>query len=161
MCSCTHFYFRSVKIMDLRKMLSELKLCLYKFDYIVFAILFGSQATGYETSESDVDVAIYPNRDLSVEDKIELIYQISKCLGIPEDKIDILILSNALSLELRYKIFRDGILIFARDERIYKKFRDLSISLYLDYKIALDKVKYGEKYLKKTKEMLNGVKREI
>jgi len=72
---------------------------------------------------------------------------------VREDKIDITIINDEVSLELRYKILRDGILILARDLESYKRFRDLSISMYIDFKKALELVEYGKKYLRKAEEI--------
>jgi len=139
------------KIVNLVK---KLKKCLKNEKDIVFAILFGSVARGNTTEESDIDIAISFVERPDYNRIIDLILKISRCLNAREDKIDITIIDDKTPLELRYKIIRDGILIFAKDIEKFKRFRDYSISLYLDFKEALEAVKYGRKYIEKAEEFL-------
>lgn len=140
----------------MRKSTFEIANAFRKYRNISFAILFGSQARMYQHPASDIDIAIYFDKKPSYEEIINITSDIAEILQIPEDKIDITILDHEISLELRYKIFRDGVIIFSREMDKLKRFRDLSLSLYLDYKIALEKVRYSEKFIKKMRAFLNG-----
>ena len=142
--------------MENRSLISKLRSCLSSMENVLFAILYGSAARGELVAESDIDIAIYTSNEMKIDDRIELIYRLAKCLGIIEDKIDIVILNNLTPLELRYKIFRDGILILARNMELYRRYRDESISMYLDLKVALKAVRYGEIYINKMRAELSG-----
>ena len=85
-----------------------------------------------------------------------MIFSISSKLKVPEDKVDIVILDDDTPYELRYKIFRDGILIFSRNENAFKRYRDKSISLYLDFKVFVDKLNLKKKYLEKLRRIAYG-----
>ena len=139
---------------SLNILVKKLRKCLEDRENIIFAILFGSSARGLVGPESDIDIAIRFRKDPDPEELSDLILKLSECLDVREDKIDITIINDEVSLELRYKILRDGILILARDLESYKRFRDLSISMYIDFKKALELVEYGKKYLRKAEEML-------
>ncbi|MEX0569582.1 MAG: nucleotidyltransferase domain-containing protein [Candidatus Njordarchaeota archaeon] len=128
--------------------------------YIVFAVLFGSFARNQARDMSDIDIAVYPSKELTLDEKIELIYYVAKCLDVCEDRINIVFLNNLTPLELRYKIFRDGILIFSRNIDVYRRFRDESISMYIDFMLSLRTVGYGEKYIKKIRAEVYGAKRK-
>ncbi len=136
--------------------ITRLKGCFETAKNVLFAILYGSVARGGSTSESDIDVAIYTTDEVGVDERIELIYRIAKCIGVSEDKVDVVVLGDSTPLELRYKIFRDGILIFSRDIEFYRRYRDESISMYLDLKVALRAARYGEIYINKIKADLFG-----
>jgi len=126
---------------------------------VLFAILYGSAARRELVAESDIDIAIYTSNEMTIDDRIDLIYRLARCLGVTEDKIDLVILSNSTPLELRYKMLRDGILIFARDMELYRRYRDESISMYLDLRVALKAVRYGEIYINKMRAELGGTER--
>ncbi|MHA1616786.1 MAG: type VII toxin-antitoxin system MntA family adenylyltransferase antitoxin [Candidatus Njordarchaeales archaeon] len=139
---------------SLDALVKKLKKCLEDKENILFAILFGSIVKGDFGENSDIDIAIRFRKRPSLEKLVNLIVELSECLNVNEDKIDITIIDNDLPLELRYKILRDGILVFARALEDYKIFRDVSISMYIDFRKALELVEYGKKYLKKAEELL-------
>jgi len=145
--------------LEINDIVTKIRDCLYPMENIVFAILYGSAAKGIMHIDSDIDVAIFVTNGLGIDDKIDLIYRLAKCLNICEDKIDLVSMGSNTPLELRYKIFRDGILIFSRDTRLYKQYRDESVSMYLDLKIALRATNYNKKYLERLREELDGIKK--
>jgi len=140
-------------------LISKLRSCLSSMENVLFAILYGSAARRELVAESDIDIAIYTSNEMTIDDRIDLIYRLARCLGVTEDKIDLVILSNSTPLELRYKMLRDGILIFARDMELYRRYRDESISMYLDLRVALKAVRYGEIYINKMRAELGGTER--
>ena len=141
---------------SMRENILKIANALKKYKNISFAILFGSQARMSQHPASDIDIAIYFDEKPGYEEIINIISDIAEVLQISEDKIDITILNHEISLELRYKIFRDGVIIFSRDMDKLRRFRNLSLSLYLDYKIALEKVRYSKKFIEKMGRSLNG-----
>ncbi len=145
--------------MENEGLISKLRSCLSSMENVLFAILYGSAARRELVAESDIDIAIYTSNEMTIDDRIDLIYRLARCLGVTEDKIDLVILSNSTPLELRYKMLRDGILIFARDMELYRRYRDESISMYLDLRVALKAVRYGEIYINKMRAELGGTER--
>lgn len=141
---------------SLVKVVGKLREVLSSFDYIAFAILFGSMVKGHSTSRSDVDIAIYVKDNLSYERLLDLIFSISSGLRIPEDKVDILVLSDDTPYELRYRVLRDGVIILVRDENLFKRYRDKSISLYLDFKVFEEKLDLKGRYLEKLRRLAYG-----
>lgn len=98
---------------------------------VEFAYLFGSQARGTAGAASDTDVAIYlsdrfsQKRQWSAEDSVA---QALRRIGIPTDRLDLVVL-NRVGLLLRFRVIRDGRLLFERApaERIgfeYRTMRD-------------------------------------
>ena len=56
---------------------------------IRLAILFGSQATGKTTIDSDIDLAVLANTPLGVDTRLRLIEEIGLKFGCPVDIVDI------------------------------------------------------------------------
>jgi len=62
---------------------------LSKYPEIKLAILFGSQATGKATNDSDIDLAVLAGAPLSASTKLQLIEEIGLEFGRPVDIIDV------------------------------------------------------------------------
>ena len=62
---------------------------LSEFPEIRLAILFGSQATGKTTIDSDIDLAVLANTPLSTDTRRRLIEEIGLKFGCPVDIVDI------------------------------------------------------------------------
>ncbi|MEK6979509.1 MAG: nucleotidyltransferase domain-containing protein [Candidatus Micrarchaeota archaeon] len=85
------------------------------------AILFGSVAKGKERKNSDIDIcAITTSEDDSP-------------LDLSSDKLDIS-LFHKLPLVVRYHVFRDGQLLFSKDDKLLTKLKFWTIKHYLDEK---------------------------
>ena len=61
---------------------------LSKYPEIILAILFGSQATGKATKDSDIDLAVLADAPLSANTKLQLIEEIGLKFGRPVDILD-------------------------------------------------------------------------
>ena len=118
-------------------------------DRVSFCLLFGSLVRGVWGENSDIDIAIYPKGKLSVDDRLDILYEIAKCLNVNEDKLDLVVLDDLTPLELRYRIFRNGVPVVIKDVVAYRRYRDKSISMYLDFKVFIDKLRLVERYLDK------------
>ena len=75
---------------------SELIKALQVSGRVRLAILFGSVAKGEETAESDLDIALLMEQELSVEAKMEWIEQLAKLSGRPVDLIDLRVVGEPL-----------------------------------------------------------------
>jgi predicted nucleotidyltransferase len=74
----------------------QLKEVLTHFPQICFAILFGSVARGRQQPESDLDIAIAANHQLSVNEKIAIISALAERIGRPIDLIDLSVVAEPL-----------------------------------------------------------------
>uniref|UniRef100_A0A832GPA5 Nucleotidyltransferase domain-containing protein n=1 Tax=Caldimicrobium thiodismutans TaxID=1653476 RepID=A0A832GPA5_9BACT len=93
---------------------------------IEFAILFGSQAQGKAKSESDLDIAIYLNRTLSLEEYLILNLQLEEISGREEDLI---ILNEAYPL-LKHQVMKNRKVLFICNFDLYADFREKTIDEY-------------------------------
>lgn len=86
------------------------------FTTVKLAYLFGSKARGQDGPLSDYDIAFYlaeRNARKRFELKLELIGVLSRKLR--SDKMDVVILNDVESPELKYNIIKEGILIFKNE----------------------------------------------
>ena len=103
---------------------------------IKFAYMFGSQATGKASKDSDVDLAIYLIEGYTAVEQVYIRGDI-----IEEGKtffkkdVDIVLLNNA-SLLLKYEIIHDGIII--KDDEKRSDFESLSLREYFDFRYYSD-----------------------
>ena len=88
--------------MKREEIISRLERVLKEFN-IRLALLFGSYARGEESFLSDIDIPIDGDFDEG-----KLLYEISKELNIPVEKIDIVKLRD-LSLKVLVRALREGI----------------------------------------------------
>ncbi|HEU4619309.1 MAG TPA: nucleotidyltransferase domain-containing protein [Gammaproteobacteria bacterium] len=75
------------------------------------AILFGSSASGRQTYESDIDLAVDAGRPLTAEEKLALISDLGGALGRPVDLIDL----HAAGEPLLGQILRRGQRVLGSD----------------------------------------------
>lgn len=107
---------------------------------IQFAYLFGSRATGHEKPNSDFDIAIYPINSLSSKmETLTYLSQIEIRLEniLKTDKIDLINLRDATPL-LRFKIIKNGVLIFEKSKNERVNLVTKWLSEYFDIKPFLD-----------------------
>lgn len=103
---------------------------------IKFAYIFGSQATGEASENSDVDIAVCFDKSYeAVEEAFIRGDIIEEGKAFFKKDVDIVSLNNA-SLLLKYEIIHDGIIIKDDDERV--DFESLSLREYFDFKYYSD-----------------------
>lgn len=103
---------------------------------IKFAYIFGSQATGKATENSDIDIALYFEEDYPPLDEAFIRGEIIEDgKAFFRKDTDIVSLNNA-SLLLKYQIIHDGIVIKDNDDR--SNFESLSLREYFDFKYYSD-----------------------
>ncbi|MEN4018374.1 MAG: nucleotidyltransferase domain-containing protein [Methanobacterium sp.] len=97
---------------------------------IIFAYIHGSFLEDYFR---DVDVAIYLKKVGSKKEilqyELALERELEEIVGFP---VDIRIINYA-PLSFRFKVIRDGVLLFSKDEGIRSDFESLSIVKYHDF----------------------------
>ncbi|MEM0484405.1 MAG: nucleotidyltransferase domain-containing protein [Pyrobaculum sp.] len=113
---------------------------------VIFAVLFGSVATGRAGPLSDVDVAVKTADNC---DPLAFIADFSvdaaDALGV--DRVDVLIISDDLPYELRYRALA-GRLIYARDKEAYIDELVKAFSMWADFQIFLKKTGVRERFVK-------------
>jgi predicted nucleotidyltransferase len=109
-------------------------------DDLVLAYLFGSHARGQAGPLSDVDVAVLlagqPDDGHCFDVRLEVIGGLMDILH--SNNVDVAIL-NQVPLALRYRIVRDGVLLFCRDRPAMVAFKARTVSEYLDFKPVIER----------------------
>jgi hypothetical protein len=99
-----------------------------------FAFLFGSRARGEARSDSDLDLAVMPDRELSLLERSRLAGKVASAMGVSE--VDLVVLSDA-PLELRAKVIREGRLVHSVDEPGRVAFQVRTLSEFFDFEPTL------------------------
>ena len=83
---------------------------------VVLAYLFGSRARGTAREDSDYDFAVLlPRDDVDVVEEVALALELAEELGVPPDKVDVVVLNKA-DPGLVARVLREGKLLYARSE---------------------------------------------
>ena len=90
---------------------------------VVSIYLFGSYARGREKPFSDIDICVVADRDANMD---EILSHSSK-------KIDISVFHD-LPLSMRFRVIKEGKLLFSRDELKLHRTIVATIKSYLDFK---------------------------
>jgi uncharacterized protein len=119
---------------------------------IIFAYLFGSTAKGTAGRKSDVDLAVFLDPAVTIDEEgygylSVLTEELSALLGT---RVDVVILNTAKTV-LKYQVLKSGILLFTKSNETRRTFHERTIREYLDFKPAL---KVQRQYLHK--RLLNG-----
>lgn len=99
---------------------------------VLFALLFGSRATGRRKPLSDVDVGIYFREPLSGLVFLEFVHELSTFVG---NEVDLVVLNYA-SAFLRHQVMKKNIRLFIRDPLVYREFREKTIMDYDTFKFV-------------------------
>jgi len=122
-----------------QEILKTVKELFEPLDYIIFAYLFGSYATGKVWAMSDIDIAVYVD-PRKVNDLFKLKLRLLGMLNdaFKTDKIDLVILNEAPPV-LKYEVLVKGILIFTKDKEIHTEFYLRATKEFFDFQYILDK----------------------
>ena len=113
--------------MDIKK----LEDILSQYDFILFALLFGSYAKGQEGYLSDIDIAIETNRELDLLTCGDIMATLETFYG---KKID-LVITNELyktNPKMAFNITDNHKVIMLKDEQRYIDFKVNSLKYYFD-----------------------------
>lgn len=97
---------------------------------VIFAVIFGSYATGRYKKESDIDMGIFFRKPPEGLDLLNLIHRLSELAG---RDVDVVVLNKA-SAFVRHQIMKNKIVLIIKDRTIYCRFREKTISDYDEYK---------------------------
>jgi len=112
-------------------MIEEIKNYLENYENILFAILFGSYASGKINSKSDLDIGIYFNQKINLLKLGKIITDLEKITALKIDLIELNNLYNKSPL-LAYQITANHKVIFVRDETVLVNFKRMTLLNYLD-----------------------------
>jgi len=93
------------------------------------AVLFGSRARGSARADSDVDIAILPERDFTLGEENELAASLSSAVGV---EVDLVRLDRADPLLAR-EVAVTGSVLFESRPGAFAAFRAGAISEWLDF----------------------------
>lgn len=98
---------------------------------ILFAYLFGSVAVSETTPLSDVDIAVFPVKKLSIDDRLGIIQRLSKKTKL--ENVDVTFLDRLDNLYLLNSIIEQGILLLDRDRDRRELFEVMAHHRFLDF----------------------------
>lgn len=110
-----------------------------QFDFVDFALLFGSFAEGRENRLSDIDIGVFLNKDIELIQRGKLVAGLEFVLA---RNVDILIL-NGLYIKntlLSFEIVSRGKLLFCRDEDALTAFKRKTFLYFMDTRDLRDMV---------------------
>lgn len=101
-----------------------------EFPAVTYALLFGSVARGEDHARSDVDLAI--GGEVARVDLLTLEHRIEGAIGRPLQVVGVAYVPVAL----RYRIFRDGVILFERDHPARVRDQSRTMVEYGDYRFV-------------------------
>ncbi|NWF75546.1 MAG: nucleotidyltransferase domain-containing protein [Nitrospirae bacterium] len=97
---------------------------------VQFAFIFGSYVKGRQKRGSDLDVAVFFKNP---PEGLDLLGYTNKLSDILEKEVHLVVLNNAPPL-LRHQIVKYGIRLIKKDESLYTRFREKTMTDYEEYK---------------------------
>ena len=97
---------------------------------VLFALVFGSYASGKHRTSSDLDLAVFYQ---DPPGGLDVLYAINDLSNKTRREIDLVILNRA-SAFLRHQVMKTGIRLFISDKVAFREFRDRTIRDYQEYK---------------------------
>ena len=111
------------------------------------AYLFGSHATGTQTRDSDIDIAVLLPKKTTPKKRFETRLQLMELLEKQLGKaIDLIIINDIKSLFFKYVIVKEGKVIYLKSEERRIDFECRTLSLYFDFQPFLEL--YNKNYVK-------------
>ncbi len=126
---------------DIRLFLEKIKRYFKDNPQIIAVYLFGSYAANRQRPESDVDIAVLFEFNLTQQKRFNLCLQYYADLS-DEYELDIVDMNSA-DYPLLYEIFNEGELVFERDREKRVAFQALKLSEYSDLKYFEDLMSKG------------------
>lgn len=113
-----------------KKQIMELITSILKNTSVIFAYLHGSFL---KESFRDVDLAVYLEKPLGKKEalqfELKMERELEKAVNFP---IDIRIINNS-PISFRYNVFKNGKLLFSKNERVRSDLICLTLSIYHDF----------------------------
>jgi predicted nucleotidyltransferase len=109
---------------ELKKIVEELK----KIKAVKCVYLFGSYATGKQLPFSDIDICVIADKMSKKEE--------SKILSLASKKVQIS-LFNELPIYIKFRVLKEGRILFNKDEEFLHKIIFSTVKEYLDFRPLL------------------------
>lgn len=126
-------------------MTENVKELLKKYDFILFALMFGSFAKGEPTPLSDLDIGIFTEREIDLFQTGEIIFELET---LANRKVDLVILNDLPVTHplLAFNIVAGHKLLFCSNTKAYSDFKTKSLLFYFDFQPI---IKVQNEHLKK------------
>ncbi|NIR73221.1 nucleotidyltransferase domain-containing protein [candidate division KSB1 bacterium] len=108
-----------------------LKQALTSEERIVFAYLFGSHLQEEQSPLSDIDIAVYPDKKLDLDERLSIIQRLGK--KTKSDKLDVTFLDRLSNLYLLEEIITNGQVLLDRDPDTRAYFEVMAHHRFLDF----------------------------
>ncbi len=99
---------------------------------VEFAYLFGSIPQGSSGPLSDIDIAVYLNKEPSLDEELDLHHFLSR--ELKTDSLDLVILNRSKNIILMDEIIRTGLLLFEKNPELREDFELNVIHDAIDFK---------------------------
>ena len=108
--------------------------CVFKkYTDITFAYLFGSYASGEQSTMSDIDIAIYLKDESNFSFNKLLLFQGDCCRELKRNDVDVLVLNTAKNLLLLQDIILTGKIIYNTSQTILDDFELRTMHVVHDF----------------------------
>ena len=104
-----------------------------KYPEIAFAYIFGSYATGEQSSLSDIDIAIYLEKQSNFDFNKLLLFHSDCCRSLKRNDIDILVLNTTKNLILMKDIIAKGKIIYNINQELLDDFEVKTLHAVHDF----------------------------
>jgi len=99
---------------------------------IVFAYLFGSEAKSQSTKLSDIDLAVFTDKNITKAERFDIRLRLTNELSATAGKRVDLIVMNDIPVQLAYEVIKHGKVIFSKDRDTLIDAEIKILSTYLD-----------------------------
>lgn len=110
----------------------QLQQALAAEESVLFAYLFGSVATGKTTPLSDVDIAVFPSRKLTLDDRLGIIQRLGKKTKI--ENLDVTFLDRLENLYILDAMIEHGVVLVDKNPEARKLFEVRKRHQFWDFK---------------------------
>lgn len=112
--------------------LPQLQQALADEESVWFAYLFGSVATGKTTPLSDVDIAVFPSRKLTLDDRLGIIQRLGKKTKL--ENLDVTFLDRLENLYILDAMIEHGVVLVDKNPEARKLFEVKKRHQFWDFK---------------------------
>jgi predicted nucleotidyltransferase len=105
--------------------------------YVQFAYFFGSRVKNKTRFGSDLDIALYFDKEPELLNIGELVIELEKTVDC---NVDLVLLNNLYEKnpKLAYSVIAEGILLFSIDDKLLSLYKKMTYLKYLDFKPIID-----------------------
>ena len=105
-----------------------------KYPEIAFAYIFGSYATGEQTPMSDIDIAIYLEKQADFDFNQLLLFHGDCCRALKRNDLDVLVLNTTKNIILLKEIISKGKIIYNTNQDLLDDIEIRTLHDFQDFK---------------------------